>query len=179
MPCIMAWVSPPWLTIFAYKEGILVESTIWERESAESVWEWSDEKKRERLCCHMQQSVWAESWVILLHVFIVTLSLSLIQWLSPVNVGDFVEPRKILCQCALASVEQLSVHPRSAHGGCRNSPTPSSELIWKTWMLDPRSKNAKWTVEIQKKSFVLVLMNVNRMHYGKDIFSTNIKLNPI
>ena len=27
------------------------------------------------------------------------------------------EPRKILCQCALPSVEQLSVHPRSAHGG--------------------------------------------------------------
>ena len=26
------------------------------------------------------------------------------------------EPRKILCQCALPSVEQLSVHPRSAHG---------------------------------------------------------------
>ena len=35
---------------------------------------------------------------------------------SPVDVGGFAEPRKILCQCALPSVEQLSVHPRSAHG---------------------------------------------------------------
>jgi hypothetical protein len=36
---------------------------------------------------------------------------------SPVDVGGFAEPRKILCQCALPSVEQLSVHPWSAHGG--------------------------------------------------------------
>jgi hypothetical protein len=35
---------------------------------------------------------------------------------SPVDVGGFAEPRKILCQCALPSYEQLSVHPRSAHG---------------------------------------------------------------
>jgi len=34
-----------------------------------------------------------------------------------VDVGGFAEPRKILCQCALPFVEQLSVHPRSAHGG--------------------------------------------------------------
>jgi hypothetical protein len=34
-----------------------------------------------------------------------------------VNVDGFAEPRKILCQCALPSDEQLSVHPRSAHGG--------------------------------------------------------------
>jgi hypothetical protein len=34
-----------------------------------------------------------------------------------VDVGGFAEPRKILCQCALPAVEQLSVHPRSAHGG--------------------------------------------------------------
>jgi hypothetical protein len=34
-----------------------------------------------------------------------------------VDIGGFAEPRKILCQCALPSVEQLSVHPRSAHGG--------------------------------------------------------------
>ena len=33
------------------------------------------------------------------------------------DVGGFAEPRKILCQCALPSDEQLSVHPRSAHGG--------------------------------------------------------------
>jgi len=33
-----------------------------------------------------------------------------------VDVGGFAEPRKILCQCALPSVEQLSVHHRSAHG---------------------------------------------------------------
>jgi hypothetical protein len=36
---------------------------------------------------------------------------------SPVDVGGFAEPRKILCQCALPSYEQLSVHPRSAYGG--------------------------------------------------------------
>jgi len=30
---------------------------------------------------------------------------------SPVDVGGFAEPRKILCQCALPSVEQISVHP--------------------------------------------------------------------
>jgi len=34
-----------------------------------------------------------------------------------VDVGGFAEPRKILCQCALPSYEQVSVHPRSAHGG--------------------------------------------------------------
>ena len=33
------------------------------------------------------------------------------------DVGGFAEPRKILCQYALPSVEQLSVHPRSAYGG--------------------------------------------------------------
>jgi len=102
----MAWVSPPWLTIFAYKGGILVESTIWERECRECVRVKWREEERKRSCCHGQQSVWAESWVILLHVFIVTFSLSLIQWLSPVDVGDFAEPRKILCQCALPSVEK-------------------------------------------------------------------------
>jgi hypothetical protein len=36
---------------------------------------------------------------------------------SPVDVGGFAEPRKILCQCAYPSVEQLSVHHWSAHGG--------------------------------------------------------------
>jgi len=30
-----------------------------------------------------------------------------------VDVGGFAEPRKILCQCALPSYEQISVHPRS------------------------------------------------------------------
>jgi hypothetical protein len=34
-----------------------------------------------------------------------------------VDVGGFAEPRKILCQCALPSYEQISVHPRSVHGG--------------------------------------------------------------
>jgi len=34
-----------------------------------------------------------------------------------VDVGGFAEPRKILCQCVLPSYEQISVHPRSAHGG--------------------------------------------------------------
>jgi len=34
-----------------------------------------------------------------------------------VDVGGFAEPRKILSQCALPSYEQISVHPRSAHGG--------------------------------------------------------------
>jgi hypothetical protein len=34
-----------------------------------------------------------------------------------VDVGGFAEPRKILCQCALPSYEQLSVQPRSAHRG--------------------------------------------------------------
>jgi hypothetical protein len=32
------------------------------------------------------------------------------------DIGGFAEPRKILCQCALPSVKQLSVYPRSAHG---------------------------------------------------------------
>ena len=36
------------------------------------------------------------------------------------DVGGFAEPRKILCQSDLPSVEQLSVHPRSAHGGVGN-----------------------------------------------------------
>jgi len=40
-----------------------------------------------------------------------------------VDVGGFAEPRKILCQCALPSYEQISKHPRSAHGGAGNSPT--------------------------------------------------------
>jgi hypothetical protein len=35
----------------------------------------------------------------------------------------FAEPRKILYQCVLPSVEQLSEHPRSEHGGAGNSPT--------------------------------------------------------
>jgi len=62
--------------------------------------------------------------VILLHVFIVILSLYISNNMdSPVDVGGFAEPRKLLCQCALPSDEQLSVHPRSSHGGCQNSPT--------------------------------------------------------
>jgi len=67
-------------------------------------------------CCHMQQGVWAGSWVILLHVFIVTFSLSLIKWTLSRGCRRFAEPCKILCQCALASYEQISVHPRSVHG---------------------------------------------------------------
>jgi hypothetical protein len=38
----------------------------------------------------------------------------------------FAEPRKILSQCALPSLEQLSVHPRSAHGGAG---IPNTERI--------------------------------------------------
>jgi len=103
------------------KKAYYVRVFWWEEWECVRV-KWREEERKrscchgQQLCCHMQQSVWAGSWVILLHVFIVTLSLSLIQWLSPVDVGDFAEPRKILCQCALASVEQISVHPRSAHG---------------------------------------------------------------
>jgi len=37
-----------------------------------------------------------------------------------VDVGGFAEPRKILCQCDLPSYKQISVHPRSAHGGAGN-----------------------------------------------------------
>jgi hypothetical protein len=49
---------------------------------------------------------------------VVTLSLSISNNIdSPVDVGSFAKPRKILCQCALPSVEQKSEHPRSAHGG--------------------------------------------------------------
>ena len=47
---------------------------------------------------------------------------------SPVDVGGFAEPRKILSQYALPSLEQLSVHPRS------DFPTKSSSTnlpnIW-------------------------------------------------
>ena len=37
---------------------------------------------------------------------------------SPVDVGGFAEPRKILCLTVLyPSYEKISVHPRSAHKG--------------------------------------------------------------
>jgi hypothetical protein len=48
---------------------------------------------------------------------------------SPVDVGNFAEPRKILCQCALLAVEQLSVHPRSAYGGAG---IPQQAVVGKT-----------------------------------------------
>jgi hypothetical protein len=59
---------------------------------------------------------------------------------SPVDVGGFAEPRKILCQCALPSVEQLSVHPRSAHGG---DGIPQQQLPW-TWRDRTAGKEAKY-----------------------------------
>ena len=67
---------------------------------------------REKERAAMAAAVRAADVIFLLHV-----SLCLIKWTSPVDVGGFAEPRKILCQCALPSDEQLSVHPRSAHGG--------------------------------------------------------------
>ena len=47
---------------------------------------------------------------------------------SPVDVGGFAEPRKILCQCAFASFEQLSVHP-GPRMGSRNPQQLVSELM--------------------------------------------------
>jgi hypothetical protein len=56
--------------------------------------------------------------ILLLYICVVTLSLSISNNIdSPVDVGGFAEPRKILCQCALPFFEQVSVHHRSAHGG--------------------------------------------------------------
>jgi hypothetical protein len=43
----------------------------------------------------LQLTVRAADVILLLHV-----SLYLIKWTSPVDVGGFAEPRKILCQCA-------------------------------------------------------------------------------
>ena len=72
------------------------------------LWEWSDENKRERGAAAMGSSPAAicssvcelgVEWSSSMYCF-VNLSLSLIQWLSPVDVGGFAEPRKILCQCA-------------------------------------------------------------------------------
>ena len=62
--------------------------------------------------------------VIFFHV-----SLYLIKWTSPVDVGGFAELRKILCQCALPSDEQISEHPRSAHGGDEVPQQLVSELM--------------------------------------------------
>jgi hypothetical protein len=49
----------------------------------------------------------------------VNLSLSLIQWRSPVDVGVFAEPRKILCQCALSLLWATISTPPVRAWGCR------------------------------------------------------------
>jgi len=46
-----------------------------------------------------------------------------------VDVGGFAEPRKILCQCALAFNGQLSEHHRSAHGGAGTPNIKYTEII--------------------------------------------------
>ena len=63
----------------------------------------------------------------------------------PVDVGGFAEPRKILYQCALPSVEQLSVHPRSAHGGA-GIPNKVSRLD--SWCLVEVSFNGVWAATL-------------------------------
>jgi hypothetical protein len=105
-PCWqMCWRGSPCLPI---KEAI-----IWEQseESAKRIVRENVSVSREKERAVMAAAVRAADVILLLHV-----SLYLIQWLSPVDVGGFAEPRKILCQCALPSYEQISVHPRSAHG---------------------------------------------------------------
>jgi len=84
------------LTMFAYK---LKRHVLWEQklECVRVKW-WEEERKRsccpwQQPCCYKQQSVWAGSWVwvdviLLLHVFIISFSLSLIKWTSPVDVGN-------------------------------------------------------------------------------------------
>jgi hypothetical protein len=90
-------------------------------ESAESVWEWSDEKKRERggsspaaICSRVCELgvEWSSSSMYLLYPFSISNKMNLSR-----GCRQFAEPRKILCQCALPSAEQLSVHSRSAHVG--------------------------------------------------------------
>jgi hypothetical protein len=52
---------------------------------------------------------------------------------SPVDVGGFAEPRKILCQCALPSFEQLSVHHRSNSltlSSLQNEVFPLSSMVF-------------------------------------------------
>ena len=111
------------LTMFAYKKGNYLRAKWegwreWERECVQE----SGEKERAAMAAAIAAAVrapkWAGSWVILLHVFVVILSLYISNNMdSPVDVDGFAEPRKTLSQCALPSVEQLSVHPRFAHGG--------------------------------------------------------------
>ena len=58
------------------------------------------------------------------------------------EVGGFAEPRKILCKCALASDEQISVHPRSAHGE-PESPNKGEVLSMKK---DPTASKYTWKI---------------------------------
>ena len=58
------------------------------------------------------------------------------------DVGGFAEPRKILCQCALAFDEQISVHPRSAHGE-PESPNKGEVLSMKK---DPTASKYTWKI---------------------------------
>ena len=88
------------------------------------------ENREKRESCNDSSLAAIAADVIFFHV-----SLYKIKWTSPVDVGGFAEPRKILCQCALPSDEQLSVHPRSAHGGAGNSPTNSTENFLATYSL--------------------------------------------
>jgi len=67
--------------------------------------------ERKRESCNGSSLAAIAADVIFFHV-----SLYLIKWTSPVDVGGFAEPRKILSQCASPPYEKLSVHPRSAHG---------------------------------------------------------------
>jgi hypothetical protein len=117
-----ALLAPPCWPYLPIKRHVLLRANWegwreWERECVQE----SGEKERAAMAAAIAAAVrapkWAGSWVILLHVFVVILSLYISDNMdSPVDVGGFAEPRKTLSQCALPSVEQLSVHPRSAHG---------------------------------------------------------------
>ena len=121
--CFKALLAPPCWPWNAYKRDII----IWEQwEGWESEVNVRIERKSElqwqQPCCHCSSCKRAGSWVWVKwsssSIYVVILSLYISNNIdSPVDVGGFAEPRKILCQCALLSVEQLLVHPRSAHGG--------------------------------------------------------------
>ena len=85
------------------------------RESKGREHECNREEERKRSCCHMQQSVWAGSWVdvILLHVFIVILSLSLNTMDLSRGCRRFCRTTLNIVSVCLPSIEQRSVHHRS------------------------------------------------------------------
>ena len=77
----------------------------------ERMWEWSEDKEERKSCCHGQQPCShcscennELSWVDVppSPCIYCILSLSIIKWLSPVDVGGFAETRKILCFSVLA-----------------------------------------------------------------------------